>query len=119
LRLDTAGSRVLLPGDVEGPGEADLADQDVSADVLKVSHHGSATSSLGRWLDRVRPRIAVISCGLHNRFGHPSPATLTALSERGIQVFRTDRSGAVTMELQPRGWVAHPMIGSTETPAAR
>jgi competence protein ComEC len=79
--------------------------EDVRAEVLKVGHHGSAGSTSDNWLDRVRPRIAVISCGAHNQFGHPSGATLDRLKAHGVQVYRTDRDGAVTLELQPLGWV--------------
>ena len=65
------------------------------ADVLKIAHHGSAGSTSQRFLAAVGPRMAVISCGAHNPFGHPSPRTLAALTRRGIVVRRTDRDGSV------------------------
>jgi competence protein ComEC len=106
LRLEWAGAHVLLTGDAEAAAEASMAGEDVHAEVLKVGHHGSASSTSDAWLERVRPRIAVISCGAHNPFGHPSPATLERLRRHGVQVYRTDWDGAVTLELRPSGWVA-------------
>ncbi len=78
--------------------------------MLKVGHHGSAYSTSDAWLNRVRPRIAVISCGRHNSFGHPSPDTLERLRRHGVRVYRTDEGGAVTLELRPEGWNAATMI---------
>ena len=112
LRLEVGGSRVLLTGDAEAEAEAVMADEDLRADVLKVGHHGSAYSTSDAWLDHVQPRIAVISCGRHNAFGHPSTDTLDRLRRHGVQTFRTDRDGAVTLELRSRGWTATTMLGS-------
>jgi competence protein ComEC len=110
LRLEVAGMRVLLTGDAEAEAEASMAGQDVAADVVKVGHHGSAYSTSDAWLERVRPRMAVISCGRHNSFGHPSAATLQRLREHGVQVYRTDQDGAVTLEFGPSGWTATTMV---------
>jgi competence protein ComEC len=87
-----------------------MAGEDVQAEVLKVGHHGSASATSNAWLERVRPRVAVISCGAHNSFGHPSPATLERLQRHGARVYRTDRDGAVTLELRAEGWTAATMI---------
>jgi len=67
-------------------------------DVLKVAHHGSDDAGLGDLLDRIRPRLAVISVGAGNPFGHPTAGTLATLSSRGIPVLRTDRDGTVVLE---------------------
>jgi competence protein ComEC len=112
LRLEVAGTRVLLTGDAEAEAEAVMAGADLQADVLKVGHHGSAYSTSDAWIEQVHPRIAVISCGRHNAFGHPSPATLERLLRHGVQVYRTDQDGAVTLELKPGGWTATTMIQS-------
>jgi competence protein ComEC len=112
LRLDVGGSRVLLTGDTEAEAEAAMGDQDVRADVLKVGHHGSAYSSSDTWLDRVQPKIAVISCGRHNSFGHPSLETLARLQRHHVRTYRTDQDGAVTLELRARGWIATTMVGT-------
>lgn len=111
LRMDLPGTRVLLTGDAEAAAEAAMAGEDVRADLLKVGHHGSAYSTSDTWLDRVRPRIAVISCGPHNPFGHPSPHTLDRLRRHRVQVYRTDQDGAVTLELRREGWCATTMRG--------
>jgi competence protein ComEC len=66
--------------------------------VLEVSHHGSADLNLGRLLKRLRPRLAVISVGARNPFGHPSPATLATLAGAGVPVRRTDREGDIALE---------------------
>jgi competence protein ComEC len=110
LRMEVGGSRVLLTGDAEAEAEASMAGQDLEATVLKVGHHGSAYSTSDDWLERVRPRIAVISCGRHNSFGHPSPATLDRLRRHGVHVYRTDRDGAVTLELGSESWTAATMV---------
>ncbi len=65
------------------------------ADVLKVSHHGSETSSSPHYLDHIKPRLAIISCGKHNRYGHPAQGTLERLAACNIIPLRTDELGAV------------------------
>jgi competence protein ComEC len=75
-------------------------------DVLKVAHHGSADAGLGGLLDRSVPRLAVISAGADNPYGHPSPETLATLADHGTPVLRTDEEGDVTIEVTPDGWSA-------------
>ena len=65
--------------------------------MLVVSHHGSADARLSELLDRIRPRVAVISVG-PNTYGHPAPATLTALAAADVPVRRTDRDGDIVFE---------------------
>ena len=65
------------------------------ADLLKVSHHGSETSSSPHFLDHIRPLCGVISCGKHNRYGHPGQGTLERLAARNIIPLRTDELGAI------------------------
>ncbi len=89
---------MLLTGDAEGGEEAWVrahADTLLRADVLNVGHHGSRTSTTPALLDAVRPRLAVISVGRVNTYGHPSPITIGALASSGAQVLRTDRSGTL------------------------
>ncbi len=68
-------------------------------DVLKVAHHGSEDAGLAELLDRARPRLAVISVGADNPFGHPTAAVLKALADRGVRALRTDRDGTVVLEV--------------------
>jgi competence protein ComEC len=90
--------RFLLVGDAEAPEERWVLSHwpdSLAADVLKVGHHGSSTSSTATFLDAVRPRIALVSVGAGNMYGHPSASVLEALASRGAQVLRTDRLGTV------------------------
>jgi competence protein ComEC len=87
---------MLLTGDAEA--EAVPIDPG-PLDVLKVAHHGSDDAGLAALLDRSRPRLAVISVGAGNPFGHPTPATLATLAAHGVPVLRTDRDGTVEIEV--------------------
>ena len=78
----------------------------LSADVLKVAHHGSSTSSTDAFLDAVRPRLALISVGQRNRYGHPSPEILRRLDDHHVDVLRTDRDGGIVVRTDGlRIWV--------------
>jgi competence protein ComEC len=68
-------------------------------DVLKVAHHGSDDAGLGALLDRIRPKLAVISVGDDNPFGHPTPGTLATLAEHGVRTLRTDRDGTIVLNV--------------------
>ncbi len=92
--------RFLLMGDAERGEERWLLENEeafLAADVLKVGHHGSRTSSAGDFLDAVRPELAVISVGTGNSYGHPDPGVLRALARHGAVVLRTDREGSVVV----------------------
>ncbi len=100
FRVSYGGRSVLFVGDAEGVEEAALVSlpaEKLHADVLKVGHHGSRTSSSAALIAAVRPRHAVISVGIRNRFGHPSAEVLETLEGAGAAVWRTDRDGAITM----------------------
>ena len=73
-------------------------------DVLKVAHHGSDDAGLGPLLDRIRPRLAVISVGADNSYGHPTPGTLATLAAHGVPTLRTDLDGTVEIEVTRRGF---------------
>jgi len=73
-------------------------------DVLKVAHHGSDDAGLDALLDRIAPRLAVISVGAGNPYGHPTPDTLMTLAEHGIPTLRTDEDGDVTIDVEQGGW---------------
>ena len=101
LRVSYGNRSVLFVGDAEHEEESELLRQEprkLSADVLKVGHHGSRTSTSPAFLAAVAPQVAVISCGVRNRFGHPYPTTLETLERARTHLFRTDRSGSVTIE---------------------
>jgi competence protein ComEC len=102
LESGSGRGRALLTADVDSTVEARL---DVRGPIgaLKVGHHGSATSSGATFLARVRPAFAIVSCGRHNRFGHPDPRTLARLRAVGAAIERTDTSGARWYELDAHG----------------
>lgn len=90
----------LLTGDLEEEGEAELLRQGLGqADVLKVGHHGSKTSSSVPFLQRVKPKYAIISVGANNRFGHPHAEVLQRLKSFDCQIYRTDLHGAIVFHL--------------------
>jgi competence protein ComEC len=93
------GFSMLLTADAEA--EAVPLDPG-SVDVLKVAHHGSEDAGLGALLDRALPRLAVISVGADNPYGHPTPATLATLSAHGVPVLRTDRDGTIVLDVSDR-----------------
>jgi len=98
LRIRMGHRAVLLTGDAEQEEEEALLarhGERLGADLLKVGHHGSRTSSHAAFLDAVGPELAVVSCGVRNRFGHPSQATLRALASRRIALWRNDQLGAL------------------------
>jgi competence protein ComEC len=87
----------LLTADAEGNVTVPI--RPPPAEILKVAHHGSADPFLPQLLALVRPRVAVVSVGARNDYGHPTPSALAALeSVRGLEVYRTDRDGRVTIE---------------------
>ena len=97
--------RVLLTGDAEGPEEEWLLARGphaLAADVLKVAHHGSATSTTAPFLDAVRPRLALVSVGAHNSYGHPDAAVMASLVASGTTVLRTDLAGTIVVRTDGR-----------------
>ncbi len=99
LRLSLGEIDFFLTGDAEAPAESLLLKGGLAmdAEVLKVGHHGSSTSSSKAFLTAVLPEVAVISCGAGNSYGHPHGETLDALSAVGATIYRTDLCGMVTI----------------------
>ncbi len=120
--LELGGTVVCFAGDVERDAELELLERtrpDAGArtpfravSVMKVPHHGSRTSSDSAWIAAMTPRIALISCGEGNRFGHPDRATVGRYLRAGARVFRTDQEGAIRVTFLPGGALvstrAHP-----------
>ncbi len=97
LKITYGGTSFLFTGDAEYEEEKDILESgaDISADVLKVGHHGSENSSSYSFLRAVMPEYAVISVGDGNSYGHPTEAALSRLSDAGAGILRTDESGTV------------------------
>ena len=100
MRISYGERSLLFVGDAEHAEEADLVQRAgpwLRADVLKVGHHGSRTSTTPAFLAAVDPSLAIVSCGVRNRFGHPAPVTLATLATSRARVLRTDREGSITV----------------------
>jgi competence protein ComEC len=98
-RLDYGTFSMLLAGDAESQTEHRLLTKDLNlgAKVLKVSHHGSKYASSEDFLNRVKPEIAIVSCGAWNRYGHPAQAVLDRLRAANVKLYRTDLHGELTI----------------------
>ncbi len=111
VRACAEGACVLLTGDLELAGERELRawtgsqGSALRSDVLKVAHHGSRTSTGAEFLDAVAPRLALVSAGRRNAYGHPSPDVMARIEARGAHVLRTDRNGRIEIRFrrQPSG----------------
>ena len=93
------GTTALLEGDAERPAERRVIEQHPDAALLKVAHHGSATSTSADLLSTIHPRYAVISVGVRNVYGHPRREVLDRLQQAGVATYRTDEEGAVSFYL--------------------
>lgn len=103
--------RFLLTGDIEQEAEIVLRDRPLGSELLKVAHHGSRSSSSEAFLAAVDPRIAVLSCGRRNLFGHPHPSVLESLAARRIRLWRTDRDGSIVATVKGGRLYVRPVKG--------
>jgi competence protein ComEC len=100
LHMAYGATSVMLEGDAEAPIEqAMLSEPGLASTLLKVGHHGSITSTQPEFLARVAPQWAVISCGLHNRYGHPREEVLEALQQARVRTYQTDTDGITCFRL--------------------
>ena len=99
VRLDYGSFSMLLAGDAEEQTEHRLLTKelDLEARVLKVGHHGSKYASSNDFLQRVKPEIAIVSCGAWNRYGHPAQSVLDRLRAANVKLYRTDLHGEITI----------------------
>jgi len=97
IRFDYGENSFVFTGDQEIPAEEALlaTDPDLDADVLKMGHHGSSTSTCPAFWEAVSPEIAVIQCGVDNDYGHPHREIRALLNESGIDWYRTDEQGSI------------------------
>ncbi|MDR3754083.1 MAG: ComEC/Rec2 family competence protein, partial [Terracidiphilus sp.] len=100
LHVAYGATSVMLEGDAEAPVEqAMLSEPGLASTLLKVGHHGSITSTRPEFLARVAPQWAVISCGLHNRYGHPREEVLQALEQAHVRAYQTETNGITCFRL--------------------
>ena len=106
LRLRHRARSILLTGDIEAIAEHELvvSGADLAADILKVPHHGSRTSSTSELLAAVGPRLAVVSCGVHNQFGFPHPEIIDRFGGLKVPLLSTARHGAITLKTDGVTW---------------
>jgi competence protein ComEC len=117
MHLAYGATSVMLEGDAEAPIEdAMLAEPGLESTLLKVGHHGSLTSTRPEFLARVAPRWAMISCGLHNRYGHPRQEVLEALQAAQVRTFSTDINGATCFRLDGKAVTPDPYCGWQKSP---
>ena len=97
IKLSYNNTSFLFTGDAESISEQEMISKgyDLKADVLKVGHHGSATSTTALFLNKVSPQYAIISVGKENSYGHPDNLILNRLKTFGVEVFRTDEAGTI------------------------
>lgn len=128
MRWGFGAESFMLPGDAEKQSEREILSENAAealqADVLKVGHHGSKNSTTDEFLAAVHPRIAVISAGENNPYGHPSPELLARLENARVRILRTDRDGAVHIltdgkHLDISCFVACPESGATKNAPAQ
>lgn len=95
--LQIGEKKFLFTGDAQKESEKEMLDsgRDLKADVLKVGHHGSSTSTTANFYEAVSPNIAVISCGKDNSYGLPKESVLKRLSSGNTEIYRTDTSGTI------------------------
>jgi len=107
LRLRYQERAILLPGDAEKEAERKMLSENsqdaLRAEVLKIGHHGSRNSTTPEFLAAVKPRLAIISVGEDNPYGHPNAELLERLANGGVRVLRTDRDGAVHILMDGKG----------------
>jgi len=107
FRLSYANFSMLFTGDIEKIAEEKILEQvdknRLKADVLKVGHHGSKTSSISEWVEAVKPKIALIGVGENNRFGHPNGEVVERLEKSGAKVYRTDEDGEICLQIGRKG----------------
>lgn len=99
IKVSNGKHSFVMCGDAEREAEEDMlaTKLDLSADVLKLSHHGSDTSSTKEFMKAVNPKYAVISVGKGNTYGHPSKSTIKMLKDNKIEYFRTDKQGTIVI----------------------
>jgi beta-lactamase superfamily II metal-dependent hydrolase len=100
VKLKYGNNSFIFMGDAEDISEGEILKKqlDIKADILKIGHHGSRSSTTQEFLDKVNPKYAVISCEKGNDYGHPHKETLTKLNDKNINVFRTDLNGTIIAE---------------------
>lgn len=113
LKVEHNNLSVLMPGDIEQAAERAIGTE-AAADVIKVPHHGSATSSSQEFLSKVNPKAAIASAGINNIYNHPVEQIVEGYTQRGIPFFVTNKNGQITLTEKPGGFKIKYFIGDGE-----
>ena len=115
VEIRYGGNRILLPGDAAAAAETDMLEKDQIArcQILKLGHHGSITSSCMKFLERIKPEVAIISCGRNNPYGHPGREILDRLKSVDCEWYRTDERGDIRIEADGKKYM---VISLKESP---
>ena len=105
FKLEYKSFSILFTGDIENIAEEVILSKNINlkADILKVAHHGSKTSSSQRFIEAVSPKIALIGVGKNNMFGHPNREVIERLQSYGTKIYRTDECGEISIMVNNRG----------------
>lgn len=98
MKISHLNNSFLFTGDAEEVAEKEVLKNNLNSDVLKVGHHGSASSSSQEFLEKVTPEISIIQCGINNDFNHPHQNTLKKLTEINSTIYRTDEDGHIILQ---------------------
>lgn len=100
MKLTYGNKAFIFTGDAEKVAEEEVVKKyanELKADVIKFGHHGSSTSSTKEFIEAISPKYGIISCGLDNSYGHPHRETLKIIEKMGIEAYRTDKEGQITI----------------------
>lgn len=103
-KLNYKNYSMLFTGDIEAIAEKTILKKYsknlniLKSDILKVAHHGSKTSSITEFIEKIKPKYAIIGVGEDNKFGHPSDSTIQNLEKENIRIYRTDKMGEIEMK---------------------
>ncbi|MBZ9689803.1 MBL fold metallo-hydrolase [Clostridium estertheticum] len=114
IRLTFGNNSFMLDGDAEDVSENEMLSKglNVKADLWKLGHHGSSSSTTQNMLDKVNPKYAIISVGKGNTYGHPTQSTMNKLKAKNISVFRTDENGTIVLTSDGRNITFNTKLGS-------
>lgn len=107
LRVEYGKTTFIFTGDAEKPVERDILNQnfDLEAEIYKCAHHGSSTSNSEEFLDAIDPRLAIISCGLDNDYGHPHVEVISSLYKRDVTTLRTYEEGHIVISFTEESYI--------------
>ena len=111
FKLEYKDFKMLFTGDIEKIAEEKLMQMykkdELKADILKVAHHGSKTSSTEKFIETVNPKIVLIGVGVNNKFGHPNSDIINRLKDKGVKIYRTDINGEINIEVNKNKIIVH------------